>query len=233
MKCWALLIAALYTLVLGILAVPVAALALWRTPGEIADVFLRWGFWLWLLIMMGCELTLLAVPVRISSRRPVTKGALWPTILAASLALALLVAAAAVCIHAVMLGDEAFDKKWQGWMLLTAVVGLWVFWSALFYRISGQQARSDLVAALCQRLFRGSVLELLVAVPCHIIVRCRNYCCADILTFAGLSLGIAVMLFSFGPAVFVLFVERSRRLRASPSGHPPSAADNPSAPGEL
>jgi hypothetical protein len=93
--------------------------------------------------MMGCELTLLAVPVRISSRRPVTKGALWPTILAASLALALLVAAAAVCIHAVMLGDEAFDKKWQGWMLLTAVVGLWVFWSALFYRISGQQAPSD------------------------------------------------------------------------------------------
>jgi len=169
--------------------------------------------------------------VRISSRRPVTKGALWPTILAASLALALLVAAAAVCIHAVMLGDRAFNNGWHGWMLLTAVVGLWGFWSALFYRISSQQAPSDLVAALCQRLFRGSVLELLIAVPCHIIVRCRHYCCADILTFAGLSLGIAVMLFSFGPAVFVLFVERLRRLRASPSGNPPSAADNPSATG--
>ena len=231
MKRWALLVAVLYALVLGILAVPVAALAFWQSPGKIAQVFRDQGFWLWLLIMVGCELVLLAVPVRISSRRPVTKGAFWPTILASSLALALLVVAAAICIQAVLLGDKVLTDKWQGWALLAALVGLWGFWSVLFYRISGKQTPPDFVAALCQRLFRGSVLELLVAVPCHIIVRSRHYCCAHGVTFVGLSLGIAVMLFSFGPAAFVLFVERSRRLRASPAGSPPSAADHPSAPG--
>ena len=231
MKRWALLVAVLYALVLAFLTVPVAALGFWQSPGEIAQVFREQGFWLWLLIMVGCELVLLAVPVRISSRRPLTKGALWPTILAASLALALLVVAAAVCIQTVLLGDQVLADKWQGWALLAALVGLWGFWSVLFYRISGKQAPSDFVAVLCQRLFRGSVLELLVAVPCHIIVRSRHYCCAHGVTFAGLSLGIAVMLFSFGPAAFVLFVERSRRLRTSPAERPPSAADHPSAPG--
>ena len=230
MKRWALLVAVLYALVLAFLTVPVAALGFWQSPGEIAQVFREQGFWLWLLIMVGCELVLLAVPVRISSRRPLTKGALWPTILAASLALALLVVAAAVCIQTVLLGDQVLADKWQGWALLAALVGLWGFWSVLFYRISGKQAPSDFVAVLCQRLFRGSVLELLVAVPCHIIVRSRHYCCAHGVTFAGLSLGIAVMLFSFGPAAFVLFVERSRRLRASSAERPPSAADHPSAP---
>ena len=230
MKSWALLVAVLYALVLAFLAVPVAALAFWKSPGEIAQVFREQGFWLWLLIMVGCELVLLAAPVRISSRRPLTKGALWPTILAASLALALLVVAAAVCIQTVLLGDRALENEWHRWALLASLVGLWGFWSVLFFRISGKQVPPDFVAALCQRLFRGSVLELLVAVPCHIIVRSRHYCCAHGVTFAGLSLGIAVMLFSFGPAVFVLFVERSRRLRASPAGSPPSAADNPSAP---
>jgi hypothetical protein len=225
MKRWALLVAVLYALVLAFLAVPVAALAFWNSPGEIAQVFREQGFWLWLLIMVGCELVLLAAPVRISSRRPLTKGALWPTILAASLALALLVVAAAVCIQTVLLGDRALENEWHRWALLASLAGLWVFWSVLFFRISGKQVPPDFVAALCQRLFRGSVLELLVAVPCHIIVRSRHYCCAHGVTFAGLSLGIAVMLFSFGPAVFVLFVERSRRLRASPEGSPPSAAD--------
>ena len=231
MKRWALLVAVLYALVLAFLAVPVAALAFWKSPGEIAQVFREQGFWLWLLIMVGCELVLLAAPVRISSRRPLTKGALWPTILAASLALALLVVAAAVCIQTVLLGDRALENEWHRWALLASLVGLWGFWSVLFFRISGKQVPPDFVAALCQRLFRGSVLELLVAVPCHIIVRSRHYCCADGITFAGLSLGIAVMLFSFGPAVFVLFVERSRRLGASPVGSPPSAVDaGPSAP---
>ena len=232
MKRWALLVAALYALVLGILTVPVPALALWQSPGKIAEVFREQWFWIWLLIMIVCELALLTVPVRISSRRPVTKGALWPTILASSLALALLVGAAALCIRAVLLGDQALNNEWHQWALLAAVVGLWGFWSVLFFRISGKQAPPDFIAALCQRLFRGSVLELLVAVPCHIIVRCRNYCCAEFVTFFGLALGIAVMLFAFGPAIFFLFVERARRLRASPAGTPPTGTADPSVPGK-
>ena len=67
-------------------------------------------------------------------------------------------------------------------------------------------------------MLRGSILELLVAVPTHIVARSRDYCCAGFMTFIGLTLGISVMLFSYGPAVFFLYVDRWRRLHPAPAG---------------
>jgi hypothetical protein len=57
-------------------------------------------------------------------------------------------------------------------------------------------------------MLRGSFLELLIAVPTHIVARSRDYCCAGAYTFIGIALGLAVMLLSFGPGVFLLFVDR-------------------------
>jgi hypothetical protein len=70
----------------------------------------------------------------------------------------------------------------------------------------------------------GSVAELLVAVPCHVYARDKDYCCAGFSTFAGLATGLAVMLFAFGPGVFFLFAARVKRLHGASaqqqSGHP-------------
>ena len=66
-------------------------------------------------------------------------------------------------------------------------------------------------------LLRGSILELLVAVPSHVIVRRRDDCCAPAGTFWGIATGISVMLLCFGPGVFFLFVERCRRLKPNPA----------------
>jgi hypothetical protein len=57
-------------------------------------------------------------------------------------------------------------------------------------------------------LLAGSILELLIAVPTHIIARWRNYCCAGFMTFWGLVTGLSVLLFAFGPGMFILFVRR-------------------------
>lgn len=62
-------------------------------------------------------------------------------------------------------------------------------------------------------LFRGSILELVVAVPAHILARHRDYCCAGAQTFIGIAFGISVMLFSFGPGVLFLCAERWRHAR--------------------
>jgi hypothetical protein len=73
----------------------------------------------------------------------------------------------------------------------------------------------DVVSRQCLWLLKGSILELLIAVPTHIVARCRDYCRAGFMTFIGITLGISVMLFSFGPAVFFLYVARWRRLHPS------------------
>jgi hypothetical protein len=88
----------------------------------------------------------------------------------------------------------------------------WCLWSLIFFRMSRKESAPDFVSRQSRTLFKGSVLELLVAVPTHIAVRHRHECCGGIFTFFGLSMGISVMLFAFGPAVFFLFVARWRRL---------------------
>ena len=62
-------------------------------------------------------------------------------------------------------------------------------------------------------LLAGSILELLAAVPSHVIVRERDDCSAPAGTFFGICCGISVMLLSFGPGVFFLFARRMDVLR--------------------
>ncbi|MCU0787347.1 MAG: hypothetical protein MUC91_04040, partial [Verrucomicrobia bacterium] len=85
---------------------------------------------------------------------------------------------------------------------LNLILIFWVFWGLLFWRF----ARADAPAGMFQRclnwLLRGSILELLIAVPSHIIVRRRGDCCAPGATFLGIVTGVAVMLLCFGPGVF-------------------------------
>ena len=92
MKYWALLVAALYVLILAALTLPVLAAAFapdfgwanvrWPTANDLRDL---WPYWVWLLVMALSQFALLAVPVRLAGRRPVARGPLLPTILAAGL----------------------------------------------------------------------------------------------------------------------------------------------------
>jgi hypothetical protein len=223
MKYWALLVAGLYVLILAVLTVPVVAAAFasafasdfsWSKVTQ-AHFTELWPSWLWLLVMGVGQLTLLAVPVRLAEGRPVTRGPVLRTILAAGLMAGGLATGAAYAI------DEFIRRAagGDGWAALLIGLLTWVAWSLVFARMARRTAPTDLVTRLCRLLFKGSILELLIAVPTHIVARYRNYCCAGFLTFIGLAMGISVMLFSFGPAVFFLFAERWKRL------HPPASGE--------
>lgn len=212
MKRWAWLVAGLYALALAVLTVP-ACLAAFAPKIRLTDPFgayAAWPYWAWLGIMLISQFALLAVPVRVASRRPVTKSALWPTVLAGGLmAGALLVGVAFSIIEFIYSGRDAGSL--QGWVMIAGVL-VWIIWGVVFFRLSRRAEPADLISRQCRSLLQGSVLELLIAVPTHIVARSRNYCCAGFMTFIGLTMGVSVMLFSFGPAVFFLYVERWKQL---------------------
>jgi hypothetical protein len=89
----------------------------------------------------------------------------------------------------------------------------WLIWAFIFYRAAKRDAPDSLVQRTTRWLLRGSILELLIAVPSHVIVRNRSECCAPVGTFWGIVTGLAVMGIAFGPGVFFLFVDRVERLK--------------------
>ena len=126
------------------------------------------------------------------------------------------------CLYEVAMRDKALEGWFWGAGIGAGIV-IWSVWAGLFYRASRGVEPSDVISRQCRLLLRGSILELLVAVPTHIVTRSRDYCCAGVMTFVGLTLGISVMLFSFGPSVFFLYIARWRRLHPEPateSGQP-------------
>lgn len=219
MKRWAVIVALLYAVILAVLTVPAILLAFAPKVGvsEAAKVFATWIFWTWLPVMLIGQFAFLAVPVRVASRRPMTRKPLWLTILAGGLMAGGLAMGACYSIIEFIYADRP-GGEWGGYLGLALIVLVWCVWAVVFFRLSRSVSVEDVVSRQCRWLMRGSILELLIAVPTHIVARCRDYCCAGFMTFLGLTMGISVMLFAFGPAVFFLFVDRWKRLHPECGG---------------
>jgi hypothetical protein len=89
----------------------------------------------------------------------------------------------------------------------------WLAWGVGFHRYSRSDDADALTARTIRFLLRGSILELLVAVPSHVIVRQRGDCCAPAGTFFGIAAGLSVMFLSFGPGILFLYARRFEQLR--------------------
>ncbi len=209
MKRWAVLVVFLYLLILIVLTSPAILVAFYPTAREALAVFSEWTYWAGLGVLMASQAVMLLVPVDLALQRPPTRqSVLWP-ILASGLMMGLLVVGAAMSIDEYLKKDKAGSSFT---ILLLVVIAVWAVWTLVFYRTSRDAAAMDVVSRQCRYLLKGSILELLVAVPTHIVARARDYCCAGFWTFLGIALGVSVMLFSFGPGVFFLFVARWKRL---------------------
>jgi hypothetical protein len=79
-------------------------------------------------------------------------------------------------------------------------------WGIVFFRFARDS--EDPITRSVSLLLRGSVLELLIAVPAHVIVRRRHDCSAPGVTSFGITSGIAIMLLAFGPSVLLLYKKR-------------------------
>jgi hypothetical protein len=240
MKRWAVLTVLLYALALLLLTTPVMLTAFgnWGfydhglTLKNASHVYRHLGYWFWLAVLIAGQASLLLVPINIAERRLPARRPLEVPILVTGFFLANLLFAGLLAVFCAAFKEEGFGifsvltlfkanevAPSNLNTLVGMIVTLFVFWF-IWAMIFQKSAKSDNPDALLKRstrwLLRGSILELLVAVPSHIIVRRRDDCCAPAGTFWGIATGISVMLLCFGPGVFFLFVERFERLKPKP-----------------
>ena len=213
MRRWGVVVTTVYSLVLLVLILP-GAVAIFgghrpfwpQLFSDVSDVYQEWEVWIFLAALIICQATLLFLSVDMSHRRLKPRAHIIISCITTGFLLMLLFFAGAMSLSAGILGEH-FDRVLpdSGW-IFAILGGLWLAWGVIFYLFA---RRSDNVVKRAMAwLLRASVLELLVAVPCHVIVRRRDDCCAPVVTSFGIGTGIAIMLLSFGPSVLLLYKKR-------------------------
>lgn len=95
------------------------------------------------------------------------------------------------------------------WVFLLIPVILWCFWSVIFLVYWRRGDYYTWTSRVIRGLIAGSVLELFVAVPIYATRQDDCYCGRG--SYAGLVFGATVLLWAFGPGVFLLFVKEKHR----------------------
>ena len=216
---WALLTVFLYISLVVVLFVPAALWTVDIIAGENNSIseFYDIDTWpLWLLIyevVILIQALLLVFPVDKYKARPRPQRTIAVPIITIAFLFSLLFFGITASIAAAIWGDD-MDGLLPGiFWILTSIVGGWGIWAFIFYRFAHTDNCDTFLTRLMRWLVRGSIVELLVAIPCHIIVRHKNECCAQGLTFFGIAAGLVIMAFAFGPGVFFLFLKRFRKLQ--------------------
>jgi hypothetical protein len=219
MRKWGIVITAVYALIVLGLLTPCAVLMIgtdnlvgnskWTGfEVSLAQVYQSGFFWIIAAVLICSEAALLFLRVDTSWQRLRPRAHFAISGVAAAALTALLTAAAIWSVGFAARGDNFSNSFIVQTVVKIAcfLLGLWLLWGIFFYFYL--RGSSDVVTRVVSWLLRGSVLELLIAVPCHIIVRRRGDCSAPTVTSFGIATGIAIMLLSFGPSVLLLYKKR-------------------------
>ena len=209
MKRWGWVVTALYVFIVLGLLVPLVPFLMfvpqWKRM-NLGEAYASWVTWSAVALVIFSQVILLWLSVDTTRQRLKPRTPVRVTVLISGFLMMVLTFLIALCILVAIWGDDVSDRLIVPLLSLT---GSWIFWSILFYRM--WRECSDPVTRALKWLFRGSALELLVAVPTHVIVRRRGDCCAPAGTGFGIAAGIAIMLLSFGPSVLLLVKKRMER----------------------
>jgi hypothetical protein len=214
MRKWGIVISVFYVLILLGLIVPAVILFSGRDIdnwakffGSVRETYQDWFFWVPAVAILLSQAFLLFLSVDTSQKRLKPRTHILVSVTVGAILTALLSSAVIWSLGFAIRGDNFWEKFFdKPTNLLFFWGGLWVLWAILFY--SYFRNSSAVVTRLISWLLKGSVLELLIVVPCHIIVRRRHDCSAPIATSFGIATGIAIMLLSFGPSVLFLYKKR-------------------------
>jgi hypothetical protein len=204
-----------------------------------------WFYFVWIPLILGCQLGLLVVPVRAASARVVTRWTLiWP-IMATGLLMGMLLVGMGYLVLELCATMEMQSVEWiyepltgqvvrdleggpipvtlHEWGTIGVVVGTWLTWSLVFFRASRNRDPQNVAASQTRFLIVGSLLELTLAMVVHAISRFRGICCTGFLSYLAIVLGLSILLLSYGPGMFLLLIERLKRRTTETSAVPTNA----------
>jgi hypothetical protein len=216
---WGTAVTAFYILIVAglspaavILAVEIGGRppAAWFSHIHLRDL-IKWEYWAWVMLLAGGPLVLLLIQVGMPRKRSRPRRHILVAAAAAGLALALLVIAAAVSVVTAIDVGEKLSCEGCSWALPSIWLGSWLLWTLVLWRLG--ERLLEPAGRIYRWLVAGSVLELLIAIPSHVIVRQRHECCAPMVTGLGVATGFAILLMSLGPGTLFLYRARMRRLR--------------------
>lgn len=223
MRKWGILVSIFYALIVLVLIVPGAVFltgdnpTLPRVIGALREASGEWLLWLPVLAVLAGQALLLFLSVDTSQKRLKPRAHILVSCTVTGMLLALLVTAVVLSLGLAISSDKFMDKYFD---TAAEVVGFWLIawllWGVVFYWYARNS--TEIVTRAVSWLLKGSVLELLIVVPCHVIVRRRHDCSAPIVTSFGIGTGIAIMLLSFGPSILFLI---KKRLDSYPPRHSP------------
>jgi len=210
---WVYLIGIIYLLLLASLMLLPLIVALFVGPSDRFAAFIMTSLCIALLLLIGASL--LFIPVGAHwERSMLRKSIVLPLFVSASCASALF-AGAGFATHELIFGSKATPAgEIAGVILFVALIIVWTLWLVVFGIMAASIDRLTLSDRMNTWLLVGSVLELLIAVPMHLIVRRRQECCAGQATGFGIGVGVVVMFLALGPAVFFLFFRRYKQVYA-------------------
>jgi hypothetical protein len=210
------LVAGLYLLlVAAVLDLPVLVVALDGSE----DAFLWTAVASGIVFLLGASL--LAIPIRTHLQRPVRRRSVALPLVVSAVCAAGVVGSGGLAAHEFAEGNvPGLHGDGPMWVIGFATVLVWLGWTVLFAWLARSVAPQTINDRMYQLLLAGSVLELLIALPMHLVVRRRDQCCAGVATGLGIGVGLVVMVIALGPAVFFLFY---RRYRQAYAGRRPTA----------
>lgn len=214
MRKWGIVVTGFYVVILLCLIVPGAVFLVGgeysKVPGLIdglKGVYGDWTFWVLAAAVVGSQALLLFLSVDRSEKRFKPRTHIMSSCVVGGILTALLTSAVTWALGFAVRGDkfwESFFDKEANLFLFWA--GLWLVWGVIFYLYFRNSSR--VVTRILSWLLKGSALELLIVVPCHVIVRRRHDCSAPAATSFGIATGLSVMLLCFGPSVLFLYKKR-------------------------
>ena len=216
MRKWGLVVSLFYAATVVLLLVPfaVALVGNWKTAADlhshIVETYSYWATWVVVAVFVFGQVLLLVLSVDLTQRRLKPRTHVLISAVISGLFLAIISSLTILSLALAIRGDRIDD--WALSLLRWVPVAAWIVWGIVFYRYA--KGTEDAVTRAVNWLLKGSVLELLIAVPSHVIVRRREDCCAPIGTGAGISTGLAIMLLSFGPSVLFLYKKRMDSLKS-------------------